>query len=196
MASVEMAERRSPLQARTAHLAALRGPVALVERPFRVQVNVRCVPGSAAADLVCTVVGAALPTTPCTAATGDGVQALWLGPDEWLVVGGDAGLVAQLAAAVGSEGSAVDVSAQRTVIEVSGTGARDVLAQGCAIDLDPRASPPGTCVQTVLALAGVILLVGDAAFELYVRSSFAGYLADWLLDACTEIEGAARITVA
>jgi sarcosine oxidase subunit gamma len=30
--------------------------------------------------------GVALPTSPCTFAVGEGVKALWISPDEWLIV--------------------------------------------------------------------------------------------------------------
>ncbi len=49
--------------------------------------------------------------------------------------------------------------------------------------------PAGSAVQTTLGLAGVVLLALDDAgddYLLLVRSSFARYLADWLLDAATE----------
>ena len=86
-------------------------------------------------------------------------------------------------------GVAVDVSAQRTVLQVTGSRAREVLAKGCSIDLHPRVSRRGRSAQTTLAHAAVVLLVlGDDAedFALLVRSSFAGHLATWLLDAALE----------
>ncbi|GAA0234961.1 sarcosine oxidase subunit gamma [Cryptosporangium japonicum] len=96
-----------------------------------------------------------------------------LGPDEWLVLG-DAGP------------SATDVSAQRITLYLTGDHARDVLAKGCAIDLHPVAFPVGSSVQTLLAQAVVILTALDDGYRIIVRSSFAGYLADWLLDATIE----------
>ena len=79
----------------------------------------------------------------------------------------------------------VDVSANRTVIRLEGTAARELLAFGCAVDLHPRAFGPGRCVQTMLAKAQVIIeqMTANPAFSVYVRASFATYLADWLLDA-------------
>ena len=65
-----------------------------------------------------------------------------------------------------------------------------MLARGCAVDLDPRVAPAGTCVQTLLARAGVTIVVRDeraGEFLLLVRASFAAYLAAWLVDACTEL---------
>ena len=47
----------------------------------------------------------------------------------------------------------------------------------------------GSSAQTALGLAGVVLLALSDAGDDYlvlVRSSFAGYLADWLLDAAFE----------
>jgi sarcosine oxidase, subunit gamma len=62
-----------------------------------------------------------------------------------------------------------------------------VLATGCAIDLHPRAFPAGSAVQTTLGLAGVVLLaLGGTEYEILVRTSYARYLADWLLDAAAE----------
>ena len=88
-------------------------------------------------------------------------------------------------------GVAVDVSAQRIGLRISGPRARQVLAKGCAIDLHPRVFVPGSSAQTTLGQAGVVLLAlggrdDDAEFAVLVRSSFAGYLATWLLDACLE----------
>ena len=91
--------------------------------------------------------------------------------------------------------SVVDVSAARTVISLSGPAARDVLAHGCGLDLDATKFPPGTCAQTRLALANVVLIaprdqpadfVRSPRFLVLVRPSFAPYLAAWLLDAATE----------
>ena len=55
-------------------------------------------------------------------------------------------------------GAAVDVSAQRIGLRLSGSRAREVLAKGCSIDLHPRVFVSGSAVQTTVGLAGVILL--------------------------------------
>jgi sarcosine oxidase subunit gamma len=118
---------------------------------------------------------------------------LWLGPDEWLVVGPPDtqwDVEQRIRAASGDEHVAVtDVSAQRTTLLVSGARARDLLAHGCALDLHQRAFGAGRCAQTTLARAQVVLVARDepgAGFWVLVRSSFAGYLTDWLLDAAAE----------
>jgi sarcosine oxidase subunit gamma len=104
-------------------------------------------------------------------------DALWLGPDEWLVLGGREQDYADRPAAV-------DVSANRVCLELSGAGAADVLARGCALDLHPSVFPPGRCAQTLVARAQVILYrPAEDTFRLLVRPSFADYLRAWLRDA-------------
>ena len=80
---------------------------------------------------------------------------------------------------------------------LSGTHARHVLAKGCSIDLHPRVFRRGRAAQTTVGLAGVILLTRptqalsrQSEYLLLVRSSFARYLADWLLDAAQEFSTA------
>lgn len=120
---------------------------------------------------------------------------LWLGPGWYLVAdrpGSAPGLLAGLRDALGADcggicGSAVDVSAARTVLELSGPSARAVLAHGCPIDLHPRVFGPARCAQTVLAQAQVVLHQTAAAdYRILVRTSYADYLVRWLLDAMTE----------
>jgi sarcosine oxidase, subunit gamma len=115
------------------------------------------------------------PAEPNTAADLDDRLVLWLGPDEWLVLGGTEADYADAAAAV-------DVSANRVALELAGEDAAAVLAQGCSLDLEVM--PPGGCAQTLLARAQVILYrPASDAFGILVRPSFAGYLREWLRDA-------------
>ena len=137
--------------------------------------------------------GVDLPTAPNTwVPTGTG-RAVWLGPDEWLLTSSTEApedLEARVRAAVlPLGGSATDVSAQRIGLRLTGARVRDVLAKGCSIDLRPRVFGLGSSAQTLLGQAGVVLLALSGAGDDYVvlvRSSFAGYLADWLLDAALE----------
>jgi sarcosine oxidase subunit gamma len=110
------------------------------------------------------------------------MPAFQLGPDEWLVVGtsGEEGALA--ARLVAERNQVVDLTASRTVIELTGPGAGDLLSKGCSLDLHPRAFPPGRCAATLLARTGVILHLVDAAptWRVFVRASYARYLRDWL----------------
>ncbi|MFC6677220.1 2Fe-2S iron-sulfur cluster-binding protein [Nonomuraea ferruginea] len=75
----------------------------------------------------------------------------------------------------------VDVSGQRTVIELTGPGALDVLITGCPIDLHPGVFTGHA--QTVLGKAPVILQRYGDSYRIFVRSSYANYLGEWLIDA-------------
>ena len=139
--------------------------------------------------------GFGLPLEPNTAA-GDpaGRHALWLGPDEWLVVGppGTEGrLEATLRKALGGAfGAVVEVSANRLVIELEGPTARETLESGCSIDLHPRAFGPGRCAQTLLARTNVLIhqVSDEPRYRLYLRPSFEGYIRAWLADAAVGAE--------
>jgi len=155
--------RRSPLDG----VALVDG---LRELPFLAQLGVR-------ADRP----PASLPTEPNTVA-GDATRAaLWLGPGEWLVVG-PPGREHELQAELLADGATViDVSANRTTLELRGPRARELLEFGCPIDLDPRVFGPGHCAQTLLARANVLIwFVTDdpePVYRLLVRPSFAAYVA-------------------
>ncbi|MYE01124.1 MAG: sarcosine oxidase subunit gamma [Alphaproteobacteria bacterium] len=122
--------------------------------------------------------GPGLPETPNRAAGG----ALWLGPDEWLVVS-DADPAGALEAALdGQHCAIVDVSEARAVLELSGPDATDVLASGCRLDFG--ALTPGSCAQTALARANVLLEPREGGvWRLYVGRSYAAYARAWLEDA-------------
>jgi sarcosine oxidase subunit gamma len=155
--------RRSPLAGRSD----------VHEIPFLTMINVRT-----AAD---SLLGVPVPA-PNRVATAGERAILWLGPDEYLVVGppGDQ---------IDVDGdSVVDVSANRTTIVLSGPYARDVLEKGMSIDLHPRAFGPGHCAQTLLARAQVIVrqITDGPTYHVLVRGSFAPYVADWLVDAAKE----------
>ena len=192
--------RCSPLQDRRAEFAERRveGPrgVRLCEEPFLTQVDLRLSPDGPAADRVERALGLALPRESADPATGDDQRsALWLGPDEWLVVAPDGSahqvLVAAREALADTPGSVVDVSSNRTTLRLSGPMAREVLEKVCSLDLHPRSFGPGRCAQTLVGRAQVVLwqVATEPAYRLMVRCSFAHYLADLLLDAMGEFTG-------
>jgi sarcosine oxidase subunit gamma len=189
------AVRRSALADYADRFAALSvasgGGLSIRELPFVSQINLRADPKDMRLmQQLESALGFALPLVPNTAASREDRRALWLGPDEWLVVGPDGQQEAsEQALRNGHNGvSIVDASANRTLLEIRGPKARELLAHGIPIDLDARSFGPGCCAQTLLAKAQVIVeRRGDeVAFHLYVRTSLAGYVADWLLDAAAE----------
>ena len=186
--------KRSPLRGHASQFAAasdaLGDRLTIRELAFLSQVDLRADPGDVAVmERLRAGLGFALPQIPNTTSSGGDRSALWLGPDEWLVTGPEdqQELIegALRSALSDAPGAVTDVSANRTVVELRGPLARDVLATGCPVDLHPRVFGPGRCAQTLLGKAQVIVQLAEPtpAFWVYVRSSFAGYVADWVLDA-------------
>ena len=118
------------------------------------------------------------PPEPNATTTWNGRDALWLGPDEWLVVGepGTGGSIQRelQSAMTGHHHSVVDVSANRVVYDL--TDGRDLLSSGCGLDLDPGRWQPGMCAQTLFGGAQVILhQLDERTTRVFVRPSFADY---------------------
>ncbi|MFW0795834.1 sarcosine oxidase subunit gamma family protein [Gordonia sp. CPCC 205515] len=186
--------RRSPLQAWTSRLSQLPESVSITEEPFVTMVDLWVDPAGPAGTSAAAVLGiTALPTTPGTVVEGSESSVIWFGPEEFLVTGAGLdgeSLETRLREAISEQGgAAVDVSAQRTVVRLRGEHARAILAKGCSLDLHPSVFTLGSATQTMLGLAGVVLIpVTDDGtdYRIIVRSSFAGYLADWLIDASEE----------
>jgi sarcosine oxidase subunit gamma len=186
--------RRSPLQDYESRFANLPESATLRDEPFVAMVDLwvdPTGPGAAAAAAVLGVDG--LPTTRSTIVAGFDSTVIWLGPEEWLAtspIGDGEDIEAALREAVAEHGgAAVNVSAQRTTLRLFGAHARDVIAKGCSLDLHPAVFGPGAAAQTMLGQAGVVLIPlsdNGTDYRIIVRSSFAGYLAEWLLDAAEE----------
>ena len=163
---------RSPLAERSADL----GRVGARELAFLSQIDVRVDPAGA------TTLG--FPTDPNTATSG-GRDVLWLGPDEWLIVGvpgATTAIMHELEASLsGLHCSVVDVSTNRAVIELAGPSRHDLLSSACPIDLHPRSWDDGRCAQSVFGAAQVLLHEREGVTRLFVRPSFADYVVDLLL---------------
>jgi sarcosine oxidase subunit gamma len=174
---------RDPLAERSDDLASIAdrtgGEVTAEHIPFLAQVSTRLDP--ALADRVPFPV----PLEPNTAWEDGPRSVLWLGPDEWLVVGpAHTGpeLVDEIEVATGGiHRSVVDLSANRVAIELGGPRRAELLSEGCSIDLHPFAWTAGMCAQTLFAKTQVILHERSDSTRVLVRPSFAPYLVDRIL---------------
>ncbi|RHW25869.1 sarcosine oxidase subunit gamma family protein [Nocardioides immobilis] len=192
--------RRSPLAALARDLMdnAVTGErnVRVSEWRFTTMVSLRVDPTSAAADALEGVLGTTLPRSSGEVTSHGQHSVLWLGPDEWLVVSqmsADALVPALQECVAGAHAAVVDVSANRTVLELRGASALAVLQKGCPLDLHPRAFGPGQAVSTTLARIPLVLWqVGPDSYRLLPRASFAEYVARWLLDASLEFASTFR----
>ena len=132
------------------------------------------------------VLGIAPPLEPCRTVAGGGLRIVWAGPDDWFVIAEDgaAGTWCRRLreALAGVHAAVTDVSSGYAVLQLSGPSARERLAQGCPLDLHPRAFGAGCAADTHWFKASVWLWRPDdePRFELLVRRSFRGYVASML----------------
>ena len=123
------------------------------------------------------------PPAPNTATIWNEWAVLWLGPDEWLVVGetgSEDSIERELQDALaGHHRSVLDVSANRMVFDL--TDGLDLLSSGCGLDLDPSRWHPGMCAQSLFGGAQLILhQLDEHTSRVFVRPSFTGYFLERL----------------
>jgi sarcosine oxidase, subunit gamma len=128
----------------------------------------------------------------CRSASNSQWAALWLGPDEQLVLAPVADgetVAAQLRAALDAlPHSLVDMSHRQIAIEVSGPTAQTLLSAGCPLDLHLASFPIGMCTRTILGKADIVLWrTGAESFHVEVWRSFADYVARFLAAASREL---------
>lgn len=202
MVTSSLAEKRSPLiQCRMATADAW---FTLEETAFAGHINIRADAGDTTLmDRLGGVLGLRLPLVANTIEAAGKVTALWLSPDEWLVIEASddaaAARVEDIMQTLADEHvAATDVSSGQTILMLRGLHVREALARGCPLDLHPRSLKPGECAQTLLNHVNVTLWpgavwpggaelkndagVGEEQVNVVVRRSFADYLFRWLAD--------------
>ncbi len=114
--------------------------------------------------------------------------ALWLGPDEWLLIA-DGESVESIAPVIedglkGVPHSLVDVSHRQVALNVRGPAAPRALSAGCPLDLRLKAFPVGMATRTLFDRAEIVLWrQGETEFRVEVARSFSPYLAAALSEA-------------
>lgn len=131
------------------------------------------------------VIGALPSQQACRAVSGAAWSALWLGPDEQMLVGPLADqprFEAALGAALqGHVHSLVDVSHRQVALEVAGPRAATLINCACPLDLDLQAFPVAMVTRTVFAKAEIILWrQATDLFRIDVWRSYASYLTAYL----------------
>jgi sarcosine oxidase subunit gamma len=110
--------------------------------------------------------GLTLPKKPKTSASKGGRTALWLGPDEWLVIDEAGNDPLADCAGVAALHSGVGISHRNIAISVAGLAAEAAINSGCPQDLSLEAFPVGAASRTILGKAEIVLLrTADDAFE-------------------------------
>jgi sarcosine oxidase, subunit gamma len=148
--------------------------------------------GAEARKVAAPIWGADFAEDACRAVVRDGRATLWMGPDEYLLLGTgeqdpEAILRALERALSGVACALVDVSHRQFALEVSGPHAVTILSGGCPLDLDLTTFPIGMCTRTVLAKADIVLWrTGGDTFHLEVWRSFNGYVTGLLSEIARE----------
>lgn len=126
------------------------------------------------ADTLDTALGLSLPRTRCRVVRGTGVDALWLGPDEWLLLS-DTPLSAP---------GLIDISHRQSALHVGGPHAAAALNIGCPLDLDIAAFPVDGCTRTLFGKAEIVLWrLGPETFHMEIARSFIPYVVGLLREA-------------
>jgi sarcosine oxidase subunit gamma len=145
------------------------------------------------AALVKSAYGIELPTSPRMVGgpTPDGrtLSFIWAGADQWLAYAeAHPDLETELRMALGNRAMIVEQSDGRCVLRLSGPKARDVLAKGIPLDLDPRVFRPGDVALTMAAHMNVQLwqLGETPTYEIAMFRSLAGSFWSWLSASAAE----------
>jgi sarcosine oxidase subunit gamma len=136
--------------------------------------------------------GVELPPTACRAATNGSRAALWLGPDEHLLLAPDGetgGIEAAIGSALGSQAySLVDVGHRQVGFQVHGPHAAWLLESQCPLPLNLRDFPVGMCTRTLFGKAEIVLWrPATEVFRLEVWRSFSLYVVELLHEVAREL---------
>ena len=129
-----------------------------------------------------TACGLVLPSRPNSIIINGVDAVLWIGPARWIVrssVTREDQLADRFTDAIGERfANATMISDMLMGFEISGEQARDVLAQGCPLDLHPQSYPLGSATATEVYGVAVILCLEDDpfSFTLYVDRSYSDFV--------------------
>ncbi len=131
------------------------------------------------------VLGAPLPTQPCTFVQSAKAKLLWIGPDEWMIVCARSALQALLRglneALTGIRHQIADNSGGYTQVYLQGKNARDLLSHTSVYDL--AALQPGRVAGTTFGKSSVYMHRQGDGYCLLLRRSFADYIWRYLIRA-------------
>ena len=186
-----MIAKESPLKGMNMGTAAT---VAIRELPGLHTIDLRMAPGTSTQAALVEALGMDLPEKPgqtlrVAVAGGGEAHVLSLAPDWWLIVGFQEAeqKLASLRLKSDYHFSVVDVSGQRTTIELEGPKVREVLAHLWDQDLREKSFPIANVSQGLMAKAPVIVFhIAPFRYRVMVRSSFAVHLWKALVDAAEE----------
>ena len=139
-----------------------------------------------------------LPIEANTSTLGQTLTALWLSPDEWLLVSNETisektntyevedNLINNISKV--NLGAITDVSDQFVMINIKGSKVFDLFATGSPFNFNEFKNKKGSVVQTILSHIDVIIHLTEInSVNLFVRRSFSEHLNSWLNDSASRL---------
>ena len=139
-----------------------------------------------------------LPTEANTSTTSDKLTAIWLSPDEWMIVSNELvnkdtnkyELYEILFNSISKTnlGAVIDVTDQFVQLELKGKNIYKIFSAGCPFNFNEFKEKIGSTTQTVLNHIDVILHHKEEnVVNLFVRRSFAEHLWSWIEDSASRL---------
>ena len=139
-----------------------------------------------------------LPTEANTSTISDKLTAIWLSPDEWMIVTNDEvkkdtneyqlNEILFNDISKSNLGAIIDVSDQFVQLEIKGKNVYEIFSAGSPFDFTYFKDKKGSSVQTILNHIDVIVHnKGDQIVNLFVRRSFAQHLWSWINDSASRL---------
>ena len=139
-----------------------------------------------------------LPTEANTSTSGEALTALWLSPDEWMLLSNNAVSVNTNTYEVEDNlinniskvnlGAVTDVSDQFVMINIKGNKVFDLFATGSPFNFNEFKDKKGSVVQTLLSHIDVIIHhIEINEVNLLVRRSFSEHLYSWINDSASRL---------
>ena len=139
-----------------------------------------------------------LPTEANTSTSSETLTALWLSPDEWMLVSNkivsedtntyevEDKLISNISKV--NLGAVTDVSDQFVMINIKGSKVFDLFATGSPFNFNEFKNKKGSVVQTILSHIDVIIHLTEInEVNLLVRRSFSQHLYSWINDSASRL---------
>ena len=166
--------------------------ITIQELPFMKKINLRLDPNNKSCVSSCSkILGTQLPTKANTYSKNEKIKAMWLGPDEWLIVDDDDAFL-KLQNEIGDiEASVTDVSENRTIIRISGREVFVLLSKFLVLDLEKNLLTE-SCVQTLFVKVPVLLVRnhydGIPEIDIFTNRSHANYIYNLIVDGTKSLD--------
>ena len=139
-----------------------------------------------------------LPTEANTSTTSDKLTAIWLSPDEWMIVSNELvskdtnkyELQKMLFNSISKTtlGAVVDVTDQFVQLELKGENIYEIFSAGSPFNFNEFKEKKGSTTQTILNHVDIILHHKDKNIvNLFVRRSYAEHLYSWIEDSASRL---------